>query len=201
MEEMIDKLIETGHAYSRRGSVYFRVSQFKSYGLFSGLKFDEMIEGSGGSGPVERRGSDDKESPQDFALWKAYNAEIDRDVVWDVKFGRGRPGWHIECSAMCCKLLGPTIDIHAGGIDLVFPHHQNEIAQTEAFTGQEFSKYWFHNGFVNVDNVKMSKSLQNFKTLRDIATTPSDARAFRYLVVTSQVCIFLMNDNFSSLTI
>lgn len=95
-------------------------------------------------------------------------------------------GWHIECSAMCYKLLGPTIDIHAGGIDLVFPHHQNEIAQTEAFTGQQFSKYWLHNGFVNINNEKMSKSLKNFKTLRDIVTKPSDARAFRFLIVSAQ---------------
>lgn len=95
-------------------------------------------------------------------------------------------GWHIECSAMCYKLLGPSIDIHAGGIDLVFPHHQNEIAQTEAFTGQQFSKYWLHNGFVNINNEKMSKSLKNFKTLRDIVTKPSDARAFRFLIVSAQ---------------
>lgn len=151
---MISKLMESDHAYSQRGSVYYRVSAFKSYGEFAGMKFDEMIEGAGEVGPNERRGVEDKESQQDFALWKSYNSQ-DLDVFWDTKFGRGRPGllpiplkellpfiinemsgWHIECSAMCCSILGDTIDIHAGGIDLVFPHHQNEIAQSEAYTGR-----------------------------------------------------------------
>jgi len=170
-----------------------------------------MIDGAGDGGPNARRGaSDEKQSNRDFALWKAVTTQ-DGDVQWDTGFGRGRPGmivhwliigsselvimvymldrslgWHIECSAMCYKLLGPTIDIHAGGIDLVFPHHQNEIAQTEAFTGQQFSKYWLHNGFVNINNEKMSKSLKNFKTLRDIVSKPSDARAFRFLIVSAQ---------------
>lgn len=166
MTMMIDKLMNTGYAYSKRGSVYYRVSSFPRYGIFANMKFEDNLEGAGGSGPNEKRGLDDKESSRDFALWKSYDETEGDNVFWDTKFGRGRPGWHIECSAMCCNLLGDTIDIHGGGIDLVFPHHQNEIAQTEAFTGKPFSRYWIHNGFVNVDNEKMSKSLKNFKTLR-----------------------------------
>jgi len=182
---MIEKLISTGHAYEKEGSVYFRTSAFAEYGKLANLKFDAMQEGAGGFGPNDRRGQDEKENARDFALWKAFSAQ-DGEVVWDSPFGRGRPGWHIECSAMCHCLLGPTIDIHAGGVDLVFPHHTNEVAQSEAFSGEPFSKYWLHNGFVNINNEKMSKSLKNFKTLRDIATSPFDARAFRFMVVTAQ---------------
>lgn len=186
---MIAKLIESGHAYEKNNSVYFRVEAFESYGKLANLKFEEieenMLEGSGGSGPNEKKGVDEKESPRDFALWKAFVPQ-DGEVVWESPFGRGRPGWHIECSAMCNCLLGPTIDIHAGGVDLVFPHHQNEVAQSEAFSGETFCNYWVHNGFVNINNEKMSKSLKNFKTLRDIAQTPFDARAFRYMVVSNQ---------------
>ncbi len=185
IENMIDSLIKKGNAYEEKGSVYYRVSSFNSYGQLANLNFDDMIEGAGGFGPNERRGMSDKESSRDFALWKAFTPN-DGEVCWDSAFGKGRPGWHIECSAMCHKLLGPTIDIHAGGIDLVFPHHSNEIAQSEAFSGKKFSNYWIHNGFVNINNEKMSKSLQNFKTLRDIATTPFDARAFRFMVITAQ---------------
>lgn len=186
---MIARLMETGHAYEKNGSVYFRVEAFESYGKLANLNFDEvegnMQEGAGGAGPNEKKGTDEKESPRDFALWKAF-VENDGEVVWDSPFGRGRPGWHIECSAMCNCLLGKTIDIHAGGVDLVFPHHQNEVAQSEAFSGETFCNYWIHNGFVNINNEKMSKSLKNFKTLRDIAQTPFDARAFRYMVVSAQ---------------
>jgi len=185
IEEMILRLIEKGHAYVENGSVYFRVDSFEDYGKLANLKFDEMKKGAGGFGPNERRGSDEKESARDFALWKSFT-EQDGEVVWDSAFGRGRPGWHIECSAMCNCLLGPTIDLHAGGVDLVFPHHSNEIAQSEAFSGERFCNYWIHNGFVNIDNEKMSKSLKNFKTLRDLATSPFDARALRLMVVTSQ---------------
>lgn len=185
IESMISKLMQTGFAYEESGSVYFRVSAFKEYGKLARLKMQEMKEGAGGFGPNDRRGSDDKESSRDFALWKSFNP-LDKEVVWDSAFGRGRPGWHIECSAMCYKHLGATIDIHAGGVDLVFPHHENEVAQSEAFTGQPFCRYWIHNGFVNINDEKMSKSLKNFKTLRDIAQTPFDARAIRFMVVTSQ---------------
>ena len=183
---MIAKLIDSGHAYEKNNSVYFRVEAFETYGKLANLKFDEieenMLEGGGASGPNEKKGVDEKESPRDFALWKAFVPQ-DGEVVWDSPFGRGRPGWHIECSAMCNCLLGPTIDIHAGGVDLVFPHHQNEVAQSEAFSGETFCNYWVHNGFVNINNEKMSKSLKNFKTLRDIAQTPFDARAFRYVLL------------------
>ena len=185
IEKMIQSLIDKGNAYEEKGSVYYRVNSFNNYGQLANLNFDDMIEGAGGFGPNERRGTLDKESNRDFALWKAFTPN-DGEVCWDSAFGKGRPGWHIECSAMCHKLLGPTIDIHAGGIDLVFPHHSNEIAQSEAFSGKKFSNYWIHNGFVNINNEKMSKSLQNFKTLRDIAITPFDARAFRFMVVTAQ---------------
>lgn len=182
---MIDRLVETGYAYEKKGSVYYRVDAFKGYGKLARLKMQGLEVGAGGFGPNDRRGSDDKESGRDFALWKSFN-RLDKDVVWDSSFGRGRPGWHIECSAMCYKHLGETIDIHAGGVDLVFPHHENEIAQSEAYTGKTFSNYWIHNGFVNINDEKMSKSLKNFKTLRDIAVSPFDARAFRFMVVTSQ---------------
>lgn len=185
IEDMIEELIKKGYAYSESGSVYFRVGAFKEYGRLANLNFDEMKEGAGGFGPNDRRGSDEKESARDFALWKSYS-ENDGEVVWESKFGRGRPGWHIECSAMCNCLLGSTIDLHAGGVDLVFPHHSNEIAQSEAFSGKPFSSYWIHNGFVNINNEKMSKSLKNFKTLRDLARTPFEARALRFMVVIAQ---------------
>lgn len=183
--DMIQSLVDKGFAYEENGSVYFRVDAFTDYGRLANLKFDEMKEGAGGFGPNERRGATEKESARDFALWKSF-AEQDGEVVWDSAFGRGRPGWHIECSAMCNCLLGPTIDLHAGGVDLVFPHHSNEIAQSEAFSGEQFCRYWIHNGFVNVNNEKMSKSLKNFKTLRDLASSPFEARALRFLVVTAQ---------------
>ena len=185
IKDMINQLVDTGFAYVEKGSVYFRVKSFEAYGKLARLKMQEMQDGMGGSGPNDRRGSDDKESSRDFALWKSFNP-MDKEVVWDSPFGRGRPGWHIECSAMCNKHLGDTIDIHAGGVDLVFPHHENEIAQSEAFSGKQFCNYWIHNGFVNINDEKMSKSLKNFKTLRDIAQSPFDARAFRFMVVTSQ---------------
>lgn len=185
IETMISTLIQKGYAYEENGSVYFRVKSFRSYGRLANKNFDDIIEGAGGFGPNERRGTEDKESARDFVLWKAFTPP-DGDVSWNSNFGKGRPGWHIECSAMCHQLLGETIDLHGGGIDLVFPHHQNEIAQSEAFSDKQFCNYWVHNGFVNINNEKMSKSLQNFKTLRDIAQSSVDARAFRYMVMTSQ---------------
>lgn len=185
IEEMISKLMEKGHAYEENGSVYFRVKSFKPYGRLANLKFDEMKDGAGAYGPNERRGSEEKENSRDFALWKAFNP-LDGEVVWNTNWGNGRPGWHIECSAMCNCILGPTIDIHAGGVDLVFPHHENELAQSEAYSNKLFCRYWIHNGFVNIDNEKMSKSLKNFMTLRDIAKSPFDARAFRFMVVSAQ---------------
>jgi len=183
---LIQTLLSKQVAYTQSGSVYFRVNSFPAYGDLANIDFNAIQSGSGGSGPNERRGERDKESERDFVLWKASGEEEEEEVVWESPFGPGRPGWHIECSAMCRCYLGNTIDIHAGGVDLVFPHHQNEIAQSEAATGEQFSRYWVHNGFVNINNIKMSKSLKNFKTLRDIAQTPFDARAFRFMVVTAQ---------------
>lgn len=181
---MVSKLIEKGFAYVSEGSVYFRVDKFNNYGKLADRDFSKDESGAGTFGPNERRGSSDKENVRDFVLWKTCGAE---DAVgYNSPFGRGRPGWHIECSAMIDKLLGPTIDVHAGGVDLVFPHHQNEIAQSECYSGEPLCKYWVHNGFVNINNEKMSKSLKNFKTLRDIAKAPSDARAFRFMVVSAQ---------------
>lgn len=187
IEDMITTLIDKNHAYATNGSVYYRVKSFDpKYGVLASFLDEENIAGLGGQGPNQRRGDDDKEDYRDFALWKAYNPDNDKDVVWKTELGPGRPGWHIECSAMCHSLLGDTIDIHAGGSDLMFPHHTNEILQTEAFTGKQFSRFWMHNGFVNINNEKMSKSLQNFKTLRDIVHKPLDARAFRFLVLSVQ---------------
>jgi len=184
IEAMITKLIKKGFAYESQGSVYFRVTEFKDYGRLANRDFNQDEVGAGGFGPNERRGSGDKENARDFVLWKRCGEH--EAVGYDSVFGRGRPGWHIECSAMIDKLLGKTIDIHAGGVDLVFPHHQNEIAQSECCSGEPLCKYWVHNGFVNINNEKMSKSLKNFKTLRDIATTANDARAFRFMVVSAQ---------------
>lgn len=185
--DMIDTLIQKGFAYIENGSVYFRVNKFNDYGKMVNfnLNKDEMREGAGGSGPNERRGTRDKEDERDFVLWKAFN-EGDGEVAWESKFGKGRPGWHIECSAMINSLLGKTIDLHGGGVDLMFPHHTNEIAQSEAYSGQKMCNCWVHNGFVNVNNEKMSKSLKNFKTLRDIAKSDFDARAFRFMIVSAQ---------------
>lgn len=187
IEEIITNLKYRRHAYQRDGSTYFSVSSFSSYGRLAEL--DKRQAGSLTTTNADIQSTDrdeyDKNDLRDFALWKAYKDE-DGDVYWNTSLGKGRPGWHIECSCMAMKYLGPEIDIHAGGIDLVFPHHENEIAQSEAATGRPFSKFWLHNGFINIDNEKMSKSLGNFRTLRDIISHPIDARAFRYLVLSSQ---------------
>ena len=160
---LITKLIENGHAYaSASGDVYYRVSAFPGYGKLSGQNAEDRETGAS-----ERLNVDtDKESPEDFALWKAQKPG---EPAWDSPWGKGRPGWHIECSAMSMKYLGETFDIHCGGKDLLFPHHENEIAQSEGATGKKYVNYWMHNGFINVDNQKMSKSLNNFFTVRDIA--------------------------------
>ena len=160
---LITKLIENGHAYAvPSGDVYYRVSAFPGYGKLSGQNTEDRETGAS-----ERLNVDtDKESPEDFALWKAQKPG---EPAWDSPWGKGRPGWHIECSAMSMKYLGETFDIHCGGKDLLFPHHENEIAQSEGATGKKYVNYWMHNGFINVDNQKMSKSLNNFFTVRDIA--------------------------------
>ena len=160
---LIEKLIRNGHAYAvPSGDVYYRVSAFPGYGKLSGQNLDDREAGASERLNVET----DKEAPEDFALWKAQKPG---EPAWDSPWGKGRPGWHIECSAMSMKYLGDTFDIHCGGKDLLFPHHENEIAQSEGATCKKYVNYWMHNGFINVDNQKMSKSLNNFFTVRDIA--------------------------------
>ena len=156
---MVQKLVDKGFAYpTSDGSVYFAVEKFKGYGKLSGRKLDEMISGT--RFDVE----ESKQNPLDFALWKASKPG---EPKWESPWGEGRPGWHIECSAMSTKYLGESFDIHAGGRDLIFPHHENEIAQAECATGKPFAKYWVHNGFLTVEGEKMSKSLHNFITVED----------------------------------
>lgn len=159
MLAMVQTLIERGHAYEVEGDVYFDVLSFKEYGKLSGKDVESLQ--SGARVDVDER----KKSPLDFALWKAAKPG---EPSWKSPWGQGRPGWHIECSVMSQKYLGETFDIHGGGMDLVFPHHENEIAQAECTTGKPFARYWLHNGFVNIDKEKMSKSLKNFKTIRDV---------------------------------
>lgn len=159
--ELVKTLEEKGYAYKvDEGSVYFRTRKFRGYGKLSGQSVDDLE--SGARIDVDT----DKEDPLDFCLWKAAKPG---EPAWESPWGMGRPGWHIECSAMNLRYLGETIDIHCGGQDLIFPHHENEIAQSECATGKTFSNYWVHNGYINVDNVKMSKSLGNFFTVRDVA--------------------------------
>jgi cysteinyl-tRNA synthetase len=151
--------VENGSAYPLNGDVYFRVNAFADYGKLSGKKLEDLVAGA----RVEADSR--KESPGDFALWKAAKPG---EPAWDSPWGKGRPGWHIECSVMSQKHLGDSFDIHAGGNDLIFPHHENEIAQSEALTHTQLARYWMHFGFLNIDNEKMSKSLGNFFTARDI---------------------------------
>lgn len=156
---MIKQLEEKGYAYNVDGNVFYNVEKFKEYGKLSGKRIDELEAGSRIEVNVE------KKNPLDFALWKKAK---EGEPYWDSPWGKGRPGWHIECSAMSCKHLGETFDIHAGGNDLIFPHHENEVAQSEAANGKKFVNYWIHFGFLNIDNEKMSKSLGNFSTARDV---------------------------------
>ena len=160
--ELIQQLIDRDYAYASGGDVYYAVQRFPSYGKLSGRKLADMQAGA--SGRVDKQ-EEQKRYPFDFALWKAAKPD---EPFWSSPWGDGRPGWHIECSAMVRSRLGKTIDIHAGGSDLQFPHHENEIAQSEAAYNQPLAKYWMHNGFVNIDGEKMSKSLNNFKTIRDL---------------------------------
>jgi len=182
MVRLVQTLLDKGYAYrSADGSIYFQISKFKDYGKFANLSRRQMKTNASG-----RINSDEytKKSVSDFVLWKAWTPD-DGDVFWDSPLGRGRPGWHIECSAMSMKYLGPSFDIHTGAIDLIFPHHQNEIAQSEAATGQQFVKYWFHRGFLKINSEKMSKSLGNVYLLREILDHVSDPMAFRYLILTA----------------
>jgi len=156
---LIEKLMAKGLAYEANGDVYYNTKAFKNYGKLSGQSIDDLESGARIEVNVE------KKHPIDFALWKA---QKEGEPAWESPWGMGRPGWHIECSAMSMKYLGETIDIHGGGQDLVFPHHENEVAQSEGATGHEFCHYWMHNGYINIDNKKMSKSLGNFFTVRDV---------------------------------
>lgn len=185
IEKTVNGLKQRGYAYERDGSTYFSVANFAPYGRLAQLERREpgsLTMASGEANDSDEYGKDDL---RDFALWKSFKPE-DGKVFWETSLGKGRPGWHIECTCMAMTYLGPQLDLHGGGIDLIFPHHENEIAQSEALTGRPFSRFWLHNGFVNIDNEKMSKSLGNFRTLRDIVKRPDDARAFRYLVISSQ---------------
>ena len=160
--ELIQKLIDQNYAYASGGDVYYAVQKFPNYGKLSGRKLEDMQAGA--SGRVDEH-EPHKRYPFDFALWKSAKPN---EPFWESPWGNGRPGWHIECSAMVRSRLGDTIDIHAGGIDLQFPHHENEVAQSEAASHKPLAQYWMHNGFVNIDGEKMSKSLHNFKTIRDL---------------------------------
>ncbi|RAN52424.1 cysteine--tRNA ligase [Dolosigranulum pigrum] len=174
-----EALIERGYAYESGGDVYFKTREFESYGKLSGISVDELLAGA--SERLDEADSQLKEDPLDFALWKA--AKLG-ELSWQSPWGMGRPGWHIECSVMATRELGDIIDIHAGGQDLQFPHHENEIAQTEAKTGQSFANYWLHNGFVTMDSEKMSKSMGNFKLLRDLLEH-FDGQVLRFLLATA----------------
>lgn len=171
--DFIKTLIEKGHAYEAQGDVYFRTLSFKDYGKLSGMPIEDLQAGA------RIDVNDIKEDPLDFALWKAAKPG---EPYWDSPWGKGRPGWHIECSAMSKQYLAETIDLHCGGQDLIFPHHENEIAQSEAASGKVFSKCWMHNGYINIDNKKMSKSLGNFFTVREVAEKYG-YEVIRYLMV------------------
>ena len=180
MIEMIKTLIDKGFAYvAKDGTVYFDVSKDREYGKLSGKDLDEMMSGLR---DLKVTGEEQKEDPNDFVLWKP---KKEGEPSWPSPWCDGRPGWHIECSVMSKKYLGETIDIHAGGEDLIFPHHENEIAQSESASGKKFSRYWMHNGFLNINGLKMSKSLGNFFTVRDI-TAQYDPMVLRLFILSAQ---------------
>ena len=178
MISMIETLIEKGYAYEKNGTVYYRTRKFAEYGKLSHKNLDDLQ--SGGRALLVS-GEDEKEDSLDFVLWKP---KKEGEPAWKSPWGEGRPGWHIECSEMSKKYLGEQIDIHAGGEDLIFPHHENEIAQSEAANGKEFAKYWMHNGFLNIDNRKMSKSLGNFFTVREISEK-YDLQVLRFFMLSA----------------
>ncbi len=178
MIAMIQTLIDKGHAYPVDGTVYFRTRSFKDYGKLSKKNIDDL---EAGHREIKVNGEEGKEDPLDFVLWKP---KKEGEPSWPSPWGDGRPGWHIECSVMSKKYLGEQIDIHAGGEDLIFPHHENEIAQSEACNDKEFAHYWMHNGFLNINNVKMSKSLGNFFTVREIAEK-YDLQVLRFFMLSA----------------
>lgn len=175
---MIGTLMEKGYAYEKNGTVYFRTRQFQNYGKLSHKNLDDLRSGERS---LLVTGEDEKEDTLDFVLWKP---KKEGEPFWESPWSEGRPGWHIECSEMSKKYLGDQIDIHAGGEDLVFPHHENEIAQSEAANGKEFAKYWLHNAFLNIDNRKMSKSLGNFRTVREISEQ-YDLQVLRFFMLSA----------------
>lgn len=182
--EFVEDLIKKGYAYESEGDVYFRAKKFKGYGILAHQDLAEMASNAAGrldDGELAR-----KEDPMDFAVWKGENG--DGAIAWNSPWGKGRPGWHIECSVMSTKYLGNHLDIHGGGIDLAFPHHTNEIAQTEAHTGEKFVEKWLHNGFVTVgdENEKMSKSLGNFTTVHELLQQIDDPMVLRFFMATTQ---------------
>jgi len=177
MVKIIKVLLDKNIAYkSEDGSIYFDIKKFPNYGQLSGITLDQLKENASGRITKDEY---EKDNAQDFALWKAYDAK-DSDVFWENELGKGRPGWHIECSAMSIKNLGDQIDIHTGGVDNIFPHHENEIAQSESYTGKQFVKYWMHNEWVLVDQKKMSKSLHNSYILKDIVDKGISPIAYRF---------------------
>ena len=178
MVEMISELIEKGYAYEKNGTVYFSTRKFKDYGKLSHKNLDDLRSGNRS---LLVSGEDQKEDPLDFVLWKP---KKEGEPFWESPWSDGRPGWHIECSVMSRKYLGEQIDIHAGGEDLIFPHHENEIAQSEAANGKEFARYWMHNAFLNIDNRKMSKSLGNFRTVREISEQ-YDLQVLRFFMLSA----------------
>lgn len=171
--EFVQVLIDKGYAYASQGDVYFRTKKFETYGKLSSQSTDELIVGA------RIEAGEKKEDPLDFVLWKAAK---EGEISWESPWGNGRPGWHIECSVMARAHLGDTMDIHAGGQDLMFPHHENEIAQSEAMTGKPFANYWMHNGYINIDNEKMSKSLDNFVLVNDIRKK-IDPKVLRFFIL------------------
>ena len=178
MIDMIQTLIDKGYAYAVNGTVYYRTRKFEGYGKLSKKNIDDL---EAGHRSIKVAGEDEKEDPLDFVLWKP---KKDGEPYWESPWSEGRPGWHIECSVMSKKYLADTIDIHAGGEDLIFPHHENEIAQSEAANGVPFAKYWMHNAFLNIDNKKMSKSLGNFFTVRDISKE-YDLQVLRFFMLSA----------------
>ena len=179
--KVISSLIEKGYAYEAGGNIYFDTSKLEKYYVFNDFKEEDLAVGVREG--VEEDGN--KRNKADFVLWFTKSKFDDQELKWDSPWGVGYPGWHIECSAMNWRYLGDTIDIHCGGQDLIFPHHENEIAQSECFTGKPFAHYWMHNGYINVDNVKMSKSLGNFFTVRDVAEKYG-YEPIRYLLISAQ---------------
>jgi cysteinyl-tRNA synthetase len=178
MVALVERLLEKGYAYREGESVYFRISRFPEYGRLARLEHRDLKAGA--RVEVDEY---DKESPQDFALWKA--PKVDREPRWDTPIGTGRPGWHLECSAMAIKYLGASFDLHCGGVDLIFPHHTNEIAQSEASTGQRFARFWVHAEHLKVNGQKMAKSLGNFYRLRDLLDRGFSPMAIRYMFVSA----------------